>query len=85
MSTSVKCLVLIFFWRSQTNKPQLTEICLDPTEVKLLTANNWLENAPTLVLQTSIIFYHFHFGTDNINLFGAIPVLARAITRIERT
>ena len=26
--------------RSQTKNPQLTEICLDPTEVKLLTANN---------------------------------------------
>ena len=26
----------IFCWRSQTNKSQLTEIYLDPTEVKLL-------------------------------------------------
>ena len=29
-----------FFWTSQTNNPSLTDICLNPTEVKLLTANN---------------------------------------------
>ena len=27
---------LIFFWRCQTNKPKLPEICLDPIELKFI-------------------------------------------------